>query len=94
MAYVMKENLANRANYGSKRSLSKIQYIVVHYTGNDGDTDENNGKYFKNNVVYVSSHYFVDDDSVSNRSIKVSSAFSSSSSRYVWIIASTDISEG
>ena len=64
MAYVMKENLANRANYGSKRSLSKIKFIVVHYTGNDGDTDENNGNYFKNNVVYASAHYFVDDDSV------------------------------
>ena len=32
--------------------------------GNDGDTDENNGKYFKNNVVGASAHYFVDDDSI------------------------------
>ena len=64
MAYVLKENLANKKNYGAKRSLDKIKYIVIHFTANDGDTDENNGKYFKNNVVGASAHYFVDDDSV------------------------------
>ena len=42
MAYVFKKRLANRANYGSKRVLSKIKYIVVHYTANDGDSDEGN----------------------------------------------------
>lgn len=60
----IKTNLANKANYGSKRALSAIKYIVVHYTANDGDTDENNGKYFKNNAVKASAHYFVDDDSI------------------------------
>lgn len=60
----IKTKLANKGNYGSARSTNDIKYIVIHYTGNDGDTDENNGKYFANNVVEVSSHYFVDDDSV------------------------------
>ena len=60
----IKNHLANRENYGSSRSTSKIKYIVIHYTGNDGDTDENNGKYFANNVVQTSAHYFVDDDSI------------------------------
>ena len=64
MAYELKQNLANRANYGSKRDLSKIKYLVIHYTSNDGDSDEANGKYFANNVVKASSHYFVDDNSV------------------------------
>ena len=64
MAYTLKTKLANKANYGAKRSLDKIKYIVLHFTGNDGDTDENNGKYFANNVVNASAHYFVDDDSV------------------------------
>ena len=64
MSYVMKEHLANKANYGSKRDLSKIKYLVIHYTSNDGDSDEANGKYFANNVVKASSHYFVDDNSV------------------------------
>jgi N-acetylmuramoyl-L-alanine amidase CwlA len=60
----IKENLACRGNYGGSRRLSDIRYIVIHYTGNDGDTDENNGVYFKNNDVDTSAHYFVDDDSV------------------------------
>ena len=64
MAYTMKTNIASKSNYGNKRNLSSIKYIVIHYTANDGDTDENNGKYFKNNVVGASAHYFVDDDSV------------------------------
>ena len=64
MSYELKQNLANRANYGSKRNLSKIKYLVIHYTSNDGDSDEANGKYFANNVVKASAHYFVDDDSV------------------------------
>ena len=64
MAYTLKTNLANKANYGAKRSTSNIKYIVIHYTSNDGDTDENNGNYFKNNVVSASAHYFVDDDSI------------------------------
>ncbi len=64
MAYTLKKKLANKSNYGGKRSTSQIKYIVIHYTGNDGDTDENNGKYFANNIVKASAHYFVDDDSI------------------------------
>lgn len=60
----IKQHLANKKNYGASRSTSKIKYLVIHYTGNDGDTDENNGKYFANNYVGASAHYFVDDDSV------------------------------
>lgn len=60
----IKTNLANRKNYGSSRNVKDIEYIVIHYTANDGDTDENNGKYFHNNVVGASAHYFVDDDSI------------------------------
>lgn len=64
MAYTMKKNIANKANYGGKRALSSVKWIVIHYTANDGDTDENNGKYFHNNVVKASSNYFVDSDSI------------------------------
>jgi N-acetylmuramoyl-L-alanine amidase CwlA len=60
----IKVHTANRANYGRQRPTSDIKYIVIHYTANDGDTDENNGKYFANNVVKSSAHYFVDDDSI------------------------------
>lgn len=64
MAYKLKKNLANKKNYGGSRKTSAIKYIVIHYTANDGDTDEGNGKYFRNNIVKASAHYFVDSDSV------------------------------
>lgn len=64
MAYTLKKRLANKANYGSKRVLSSIKYIVIHYTANDGDSDEGNSNYFANNIVKASAHYFVDGDSV------------------------------
>lgn len=60
----IKTALANKSNYGGSRPTANIKYLVIHYTANDGDTDENNGNYFKNNVVKSSAHYFVDDDSV------------------------------
>ena len=64
MAYTLKTKIANKNNYGGLRNTSTIKYIVIHYTSNDGDTDENNGKYFADNIVKASAHYFVDDDSV------------------------------
>lgn len=62
--YELKENLAHKSNYGGERSLSSIRYIVIHYTGNDGDSDEANGKYFNGMNRGASAHYFVDDDSI------------------------------
>ena len=59
----VKIDLAHRNNYGSVRNLDKIKYIVIHYTGNDGDHDESNANYF-NAYRGVSAHYFVDDDSI------------------------------
>lgn len=62
----IKTNVAHKGNYGGLRAVSDIKYIVIHYTANDGDTDENNGIYFKNNDVDASAHYFVDDDSITS----------------------------
>lgn len=64
MAYILKKKIANRKNYGNSRSLNQIDWIVLHYTANDGDTDENNGSYFANNIVQASAHYFVDSNSI------------------------------
>jgi N-acetyl-anhydromuramyl-L-alanine amidase AmpD len=64
MAYQLKTYLADKRNYGSKRTTSKIKYLVLHYTANDGDTDESESRFFRNNVPKTSAHYFVDDDSV------------------------------
>lgn len=56
---------ANSDNYAkSKRDLTKVCYIVVHYTSNAKDTASGNCKYFKNNVVKSSAHFFVDDKEV------------------------------
>lgn len=55
--------LPNTGNYKKGRS-AYIKYIVVHYTANKGDTALNNVKYFANNKVSSSAHYFVDESSV------------------------------
>ena len=47
-------------NVGGTRAASGIRYIVIHYTGNDGDTALNNAKYYASNVVKTSAHYFID----------------------------------
>lgn len=60
----IKVALANSKNFGGVRDLRKIKYIVVHYTANDGDHDESNGRYFQNHIVQASAHYFVDGDSI------------------------------
>ncbi|WP_317335953.1 N-acetylmuramoyl-L-alanine amidase family protein [Dysosmobacter welbionis] len=64
MSYTIKEQLANSENYGGSRNASQIRYLVYHYTGNDGDRAANNAKYFQNNIVKASAHYFVDDTTV------------------------------
>lgn len=64
MSYTRKEQLANPGNYGGSRNASQIRYLVYHYTGNDGDRAANNAKYFQNNIVKASAHYFVDDTTV------------------------------
>ena len=82
MGYVLKKNLSARANYGAARSTSAIKYIVIHYTANDGDTDEGNGNYFHNNIVKASAHYFVDDDSVTQSVPDNYTAYSVGGSKY------------
>ena len=64
MSYTIKEQLANSENYDGSRNASQIRYLVYHYTGNDGDKAANNAKYFQNNIVKASAHYFVDDTTV------------------------------
>ena len=42
----------------------KILYLVMHYTGNDGDTALGNCNYFARPKLLTSAHYFVDETSV------------------------------
>ena len=55
---------ANAGNVGGTRAARSIRYIVIHYTGNDGDTAMNNAKYYAGNVVKTSAHYFVDEKEI------------------------------
>ena len=54
----------NPGNYGG--TLKTVQYIVVHWTSNQGDTAKNNADYFAREVVKASAHYFVDENEVWN----------------------------
>lgn len=63
MALDIKKIPANSNAHGGSRSLKNVRYIVIHYTGNNGDTAENNGNYFKNgNTRSAGAHYFVGRD--------------------------------
>lgn len=86
----IKTILANAQNFGKTRSTSTIKYIVIHYTSNDGDTDTNNGKYFRDYVVKASAHYFVDSDSITQSVKDNVVAYSAGGNKY----ASCSISGG
>ncbi len=64
MPYTFHTLLAHPSNYGWKRKPADIRYLVLHYTANKTDRAVNNAKYFQNNVVYASAHYFCDQTSV------------------------------
>ena len=52
---------AKKISYGDKREYKEIRYIVIHYTGNRGDTAKNNADFFaKGNTRQAGAHYFVD----------------------------------
>lgn len=54
---------ANSGNYRAGRT-TPINWIVLHYTGNNGDTAANNATYFAREVTKTSAHYFVDETSI------------------------------
>lgn len=57
----IKKNLTSQ-NWNSG-TLSRIKYIVVHYTGNNGDTALANTNHFKS-YRGTSAHYFVDENNI------------------------------
>ena len=60
----IKQNLCDPRNYRTPRR-GFVNYLVIHYDGNKGATDEGNANYFANNDTHdTSAHYFVDEDSV------------------------------
>lgn len=67
----MKLIRAKKISYGAKRSKSKdVLYIVIHGTGNKGDTAKNNCDYYaKRNNRHAGAHIYVDRQGKSLRSI-------------------------
>ena len=59
----IKTKIARQENFTAKpRRLADIDYIVVHYTGNRGDTAKNNADYFARELTgQTSAHFFVDE---------------------------------
>lgn len=52
---------AKSVSYGGTRSLSAVKYIVIHYTGNNGDTAKANCNFFRNsNTRSAGAHFFAD----------------------------------
>ena len=56
----MRQLLAHPTNFTAGRQRP-VDRIVVHYTAGDGDTAENNGRYFQGADRKASAHYFVDE---------------------------------
>lgn len=60
----MQTLLCNTTNYRvSSRGKDDIDYIVIHYTANNGDTAQGNCSYFsRTGNLQASAHYFVDEN--------------------------------
>lgn len=66
------KRLAEPISYGGKRDLKDIKYIVIHCTGNTGDTAKNNADYFATgNTRQAGAHFFVDKSGEIWKSINV-----------------------
>lgn len=64
--------LAKKVSYGGKRNLKDVEYIVIHYTGNNGDTAKNNADYFATgNKTEAGAHFFVDKKGEIWKSIEI-----------------------
>lgn len=60
----IKNKPCNQANYGRTRGSCEIEYIVIHYTANLGDSAKNNADYFAREKLKSSAHYFVDEHEI------------------------------
>lgn len=56
----MKFVACNEQNFRRGRTAA-VQYIVVHYTANNGDTADGNARYFARVQADASAHFFVDE---------------------------------
>lgn len=74
MSINIKKKLAKTISYDAskKRALNSITYIVIHYTGNNGDTAKGNATYFAtSNTRQAGAHFFVDKSGEIYKSINM-----------------------
>ena len=55
----MKKLLANKSCMHGKRDRKSIFFIVIHYTGNNGDTALDNAKFFQKEQEMALAHIFL-----------------------------------
>lgn len=61
MGLKINKRTAKSISWSGSRKLKAVQYIVIHYTGNKGDTAKNNVDYFATgNTRPAGAHFFVD----------------------------------
>lgn len=73
MSIKINELLAKTISYGGTRNLADVKYIVIHYTGNKGDTAKGNANYFAtSNTRQAGAHFFVGKDGEIYKSINMS----------------------
>lgn len=66
------KKLAKPISYGGVRNKKTIKYIVIHYTGNRGDTAKGNATYFaKSNTRQAGAHFFVDKAGMIYKSVNM-----------------------
>ena len=70
--YANKNSYSNKNGVPVERDFDSIKYIVIHYTGNKGDTAKNNATYFANsNTRSAGAHFFVDQNGEIYKSCKI-----------------------
>lgn len=66
--------LAKPISYGGTRSYDDVYYVVIHYTGNSGDSSAGNASYFSpqgGNARTAGAHFFVDKEGITFKSINI-----------------------
>lgn len=63
---------ARNISYGKKRKYNDIKFLIIHYTGNVGDSAKNNADYFAtSNTRTAGAHYFISSDGTIAKSIPI-----------------------
>ena len=78
---IINKLIANPSNFEKGRT-EKIEWIVMHYTGNKNDTAKNNALYFSRNELDSSAHYFVDDNDIYQSVLDSDTAYHCGAKKY------------